>query len=412
MSTHLFQYKPYNYSYEYDYVFAGAGAATMSLLVRMILSGQFKESTFLVVDKDQKQNNDRTWCFWEKEAGLFEKLVHKSWDQLWFHGPGFSKKYPIKPYRYKMIRGIDFYNFCLDFLKQQSNVQLLFEPVERIEPMSNGARLLLKNKETYYAKKYLFNSIPFEKPVSGPGKHTLLQHFKGWLIETENDFFDPAVCTLMDFRINQAHGTSFVYTMPLTARSALVEYTLFTESLLNEQDYEEELKTYIRDYLRLNQYLVKEREFGIIPMTNQVFSEGEGAIVNIGTAGGQTKPSSGYTFQFIQRHSDAILYSMLQHGHPRPSLRSHEGRFFFYDSVLLDVLVHKELGGAEIFTRLFKRNSAKRVFRFLDNSSYLPEELLLIGSLPVGPFLRAARRQLFPSSAASYPTGATHPLEK
>jgi lycopene beta-cyclase len=130
-------------------------------------------------------------------------------------------------------------------------------------------------------------------------------------------------------------------------------------------------------------------------MTNRAFNPGKGNSVNIGTAGGQTKPSSGYTFQFIQRHSDDIIYSMLNHARPRPVHDSHEGRFLFYDSVLLDVLVHKELGGAEIFTKLFRRNSAQRIFRFLDNQSWIPEELLLISSLPVGPFWRAAKRQLF-----------------
>jgi lycopene beta-cyclase len=186
--------------------------------------------------------------------------------------------------------------------------------------------------------------------------------------------------------------------MPLDKRSALVEYTLFNEGLLNEEQYEEGLKTYVRDFLKLDQYTIKEKEFGIIPMTNRKFNPGKGNIVNIGTTGGQTKPSSGYTFQFIQHNSDSIIYSMLNHGHPRPIQETHEGRFLFYDSVLLDVLVHKELGGAEIFTKLFKRNSAKRIFRFLDNQSWIPEELLLISSLPVGPFLRAAKRQLFPKS--------------
>ncbi len=395
MSTHLFQYKPYDYRYEYDYVFAGAGAASMSLLLRMLVSDRFKNETFLVVDKDRKMNNDRTWCFWERENGFFEKLVYKSWDHLWFHGPGFSKKYKIKPYRYKMIRGVDFYSFCLDFLKKQPNVQLLFEPVKRIETLQEGARLIIENGEVYQAKKYLFNSIPFEQPEPAPGKHMLLQHFKGWVIESDTDFFDPAACTLMDFRIGQEHGASFVYTMPLDSRKALVEYTLFNEELLQDETYEEGLARYIRDFLKLENYTILEKEFGIIPMTNRAFNPGKGNIVNIGTAGGQTKPSSGYTFQFIQRHSDDIIYSMLNHARPRPVHDSHEGRFLFYDSVLLDVLVHKELGGAEIFTKLFRRNSAQRIFRFLDNQSWIPEELLLISSLPVGPFWRAAKRQLF-----------------
>lgn len=394
MSTHLYQYKPFHYSYEYDYVFAGAGAASMSLLLRMLLSGRFNDARFLVVDKNPKDVNDRTWCFWEAGEGLFEHLVYKSWDQLWFHGPGFSRKYGIKPYRYKMIRGIDFYRYCLDYLKAQPNVQLLFEPIDSIHTLEQGAKLVLENKETFYAKKYLFNSVPFEKPVSAPGKHTLWQHFKGWFIETEQPFFDADACTLMDFRINQRFGASFVYTMPVDNRHALVEYTLFNEALLKEEEYEKELKEYLNNHLKLTAYTITEKEYGIIPMTNQAYSAGLGNVVNIGTAGGQTKPSSGYTFQFIQRNSAAILYSMLNHGHPRPVEGTHEGRFLFYDAVLLDVLVHKELGGAEIFTRLFRKNPAKRIFRFLDNNTWLPEELLLISSLPVGPFWRAAMRQL------------------
>lgn len=403
MYTDLFQYKPYEYSYEYDYVFTGAGAATMSLVLRMLVSGHFSKASFLVVDRDRKEKNDRTWCFWESERGFFEKLVYKSWDQVWFHGPGFSKKYKIKPYRYKMIRGIDFYTFCLEYLKKQDNVQLLFEPVERVESRGEGARLVLENGEVYHARKYLFNSIPFQEPAETPGKHSLLQHFKGWLIETDADVFDPAACTLMDFRIDQQLGDSFVYTMPLSERTALVEYTFFSDKLLEDAAYEAGLAAYIRDYLKLDQYRILEKEYGVIPMTNRIFPPGEGNVVNIGTAGGQTKPSSGYTFQFIQQNSDSIIYSLLNQGNPRPAFPTHEGRFLFYDSVLLDVLKNKELGSAEIFTRLFKHNSAKRIFRFLDNQTWLPQELLLFGSLPIGPFWRAAKRQIFQNYQSDSP---------
>lgn len=403
MSTHLYQYQPYHYSYEYDYVFAGAGAASLSLVVRMILSGRFNNSSFLVVDRDRKDTNDRTWCFWESGRGLFEELVYKSWDQIWFHGKGFSRKYAIRPYKYKMIRAIDFYNYCLDLLKRQSNVQLLFEPVKSIQSLDEGAKLVLENNETYFAKKFLFNSIPFEGPRKEPGKHDFLQQFKGWFVETEQPFFDASACTLMDFRIDQERGASFVYTMPIDEHKALVEYTVFNKELLTDEEYEGGLEGYLRDQLQLKHYSVTQKEKGVIPMSSNPFPAGDGNIINIGTAGGQTKPSSGYTFQFIQRNSAAILYSMLNYGHPRPVDRTHEGRFLFYDSVLLDVLAHKEISGADIFTRLFKRNSARRIFRFLDNNTWLAEELLLISSLPVGPFWRAAMRQLRSGESSDTP---------
>lgn len=391
MSTSLYQYKYYDYRYEYDYVFTGAGAAGLSLIMRMLRSGRYKDKTFLLVDKERKEANDRTWCFWESGKGFFDPVVYKSWDQMWFHGEGFSKKYKIKPYRYKMIRGKDFYTYCLDYIKQQENVRILFEPISRIVNLEKTAMLELHNGEKYFAREWLFNSIPFEQIPTNEQTQTLLQHFKGWFVETAAPCFDPNACTLMDFRVGQEHGATFVYTMPLDERHALVEYTLFSASLLSDAEYEQGLETYLRDFLQLSQYTVTEKEFGIIPMTSHRFDQGEGRIVNIGTAGGQTKASSGYTFQFIQQHSEDILYSMYMHGHPRPE-SVHNGRFGFYDRVLLDVLVHGELSGAKIFTRLFRRNSPHRIFRFLDNTTYLAEDLLLISSLPTMPFLRAARR--------------------
>jgi lycopene beta-cyclase len=390
-SSSLYQYKYYDYRYEYDYVFTGAGAAGLSMLVRMLKSGKFNDKTFLLVDKDRKDQNDRTWCFWEKGPGLFDEIVYKQWDKTWFHGPGFSKQFTISPYRYKMIRGIDFYNHCINYIKTQENVRILFEPVDRIENRERYARLVLANGEDYFARNFMFNSILFEQPVNDDKTQLLLQHFRGWFIETTEPFFDPGTNTLMDFRVNQEHGSTFVYTMPFDEHRALIEYTLFTEELLTPEAYDKGLNNYIRDFLKLEKYTITEKEFGVIPMTNYRFSPGEGRIINIGTAGGKTKSSSGYTFQFIQKNSSAMLNSLISNGTPRID-KEHSGRFRFYDHVLLDVLKHKELNGADIFTRLFKRNPVQRIFRFLDNESWLPEELLLMGSLPTMPFLRAARR--------------------
>lgn len=105
----------------------------------------------------------------------------------------------------------------------------------------------------------------------------------------------------MDFRVSQEEGTTFVYVMPLSPTQALVEYTLFTERLLTQDQYNAGLKNYIESFLQTNEYKVLEEEFGVIPMTDLVFPEVEGNIIHLGTAGGQTKPSSGYTFRFIQK---------------------------------------------------------------------------------------------------------------
>ena len=40
--------------------------------MRMIKSGKFADKKILLIDKEPKTKNDRTWCFWEKQDGFFE----------------------------------------------------------------------------------------------------------------------------------------------------------------------------------------------------------------------------------------------------------------------------------------------------------------------------------------------------
>ena len=146
----------------------------------------------------------------------------------------------------------------------------------------------------------------------------------------------------MDFRISQQHGTAFCYVLPYSERQALVEYTLFTPSLLHQEQYDQGLKVYVEEILKVKNYRVSDTEFGIIPMTNHHFPTHQKKIINIGTAGGQTKGSSGYTFYFIQKHSKKIVETLMQTGSPiipKPS-----PRFHFYDSVLLHILQHRMHG--------------------------------------------------------------------
>jgi lycopene beta-cyclase len=83
----------------YDYIISGAGCAGLSLLMHLLDSGGVAGKKILVLDKDAKQTNDRTWCFWEQEPGLFEPIVKKEWQHLWFHAGGLSKKLDLQPYQ-------------------------------------------------------------------------------------------------------------------------------------------------------------------------------------------------------------------------------------------------------------------------------------------------------------------------
>ena len=122
----------------YDFIISGAGCAGLSLLLHMIDSGKFVNKKILLVDKEEKNKNDRTWCFWESRPGLFNPIVFKQWNKMWYHDTGYSKLMEIDPYAYKMIRGIDFYNYCFDIINQQSNIEIVYAPVESIDHVNTS----------------------------------------------------------------------------------------------------------------------------------------------------------------------------------------------------------------------------------------------------------------------------------
>lgn len=344
-----------------------------------------------MADRDEKKVNDRTWSFWETTPGLFEPIVFRRWKKTWVHNNNFSRLLDLDPYQYKMIRGIDFYNYCIDLIRMQPNFDIRFGNIRDIQNNQTEASIDLEGEQL--SADFIFNSILSEKPKLRKNDYYLLQHFKGWVIETVTDCFNPSEATLMDFRTSQKHGTTFVYVKPFSARKALIEYTLFTENLLSPAEYEAGLKDYIQRNIGNSTYCITEEEKGIIPMTNYPFPAVNGRIINIGTAGGQTKASSGYTFKFIQKHSVRLVDSLIKKGNPFITRPKGRRRFRFYDSTLLHILKHNYLPGDTIFTRLFEKNKPQQVLRFLDNDSTLGDELKIISSLPTWPFLKAALKQ-------------------
>ena len=406
----------------YDMVLLGGGCASLSLLVRLIQSGQCKDKRFLVIDASDKKSNDRTWCYWEKGTGYFEEVVHHRWTSLDVKNYNVELPLELDSYQYKMIRGLDFYQHChqifqtcgqVDFLEAKlsgasfANRKLTLLVEGTSEPMEIESDLVFNsipglNGVESMSGEHLMNGAQAQSvvPVHAPGVVNLLQHFKGLIIDTTEHQFDPHHANLMDFRTDQQHGTTFFYVLPLSTNRALVEYTLFSPALLSTEQYDEALGDYISNTLGIKNYRIVEEEFGIIPMTNYRFKFYDRGLYNIGTAGGQTKGSSGYTYQFIQKRT-AQLASILTRDSNWSGVEKKlrvlgktPARFHFYDHVLLNVLHNHYLPGNQVFTRLFERNSAHQVFRFLDNETTLPEELKIISSLPTWPFLKAALKTI------------------
>ncbi len=373
---------------KFDLIIAGGGAAGLSLACYLVNS-PLARHTILIVDRVQKNQNDRTWCFWNRESTLFDAIAYRSWNQFQFVSEDFQRVYPLAPYTYRMIRGIDFYNFAQQQLAAHPNVTFLQGNLQAVQDGPDQAQVQVDGQ--VLAGDWVFDSTfdPAQFKPDLSRYHYLKQHFKGWVIEAPADLFQPDLPTLFDFRTPQYNEMRFLYVLPFSTRQALVEYTLFSAELLTPQAYMDALRDYLRQNWGLEDYRLLEEESGIIPMTDQPFPRRNGQrILNIGTKGGRVKPSSGYAFLRIQRQSAEIVQSLLQQGHPfhlsRPA-----PRYSLFDSLMLQVMHRrgKEMKG--IFAALFKNNPVERIFRFLDEEATWPQDVQLLTSLPPAPFLQA-----------------------
>ena len=373
----------------YDYIIAGAGAAGLSMAYNLLIHPSFCDKKILIIDRVQKIDNDRTWCFWEKGNGLFESCVTQQWQNLKFASPEWTAIVGTAPYQYKMIQGKDFYAFCWAKIKEFTNVEVVYDHIEAI---SEDGRVKCSNNS--FEGKIIFNSALFEISKD-ENKHHLLQHFKGWYVVFETPILDANIATLMDFDIDQHGDCRFVYVLPTSAHEALVEYTVFSKTLLPEAHYEMALQSYIDQKFPNQKYKIERTEFGVIPMTNANISSPHNgsSIISIGTAGYASKASTGYTFAFIQRQCQQII-AHLETGKKEKINLQATNKFQFYDSVLLNVIATHKFEGWKIFTRLFKKLPTPLFLKFLNEETKLTEDLQIMASVNFWSFTKAAYEEI------------------
>lgn len=362
----------------FDYIIAGAGCSGRSLAVRLLPYLKATNKRALLVDNADKKGNDKTWCFWEKHPDVFEAVVYKRWNRLSFASKIANRELNIQPYQYKMIRAVDFYTYTDRLLAEPNHLITIKGSVESLYTENEQAYVVIDG-ETFITD-YAFSSIPKTQKKRPERYQYMLQHFEGWVIETDGPTFDPECATLMDFNTSQQAGTSFIYVLPLSANRALIEYTVFSEQELAAGDYTTALQQYIQKRLNCKHYTIKEQEHGVIPMSDHPVKPHQGRIIYLGTAGGFTKGSTGYTFRFIQKHTAAIVEQLMKSGDPHISAISAQ-RFNIYDATLLHLLDSQRISGEEIFSTMFQKNSAMHILKFLDNETSIVEELQIFSTL-------------------------------
>ena len=375
----------------YHYIFTGNGLSALLTLFEMIQSGRFSDKKILLIDLDAKNKNDRTWCFWDSE-NLFDEISTKKWQRAWFKSENFTNQLNLRPYKYKMIKSVDFYKLIFDEISQHKNIEIFQDEVLDFSEL--GHHCVVQTKTKSFTCNQIFNSIYNPEFVKSQTKFPLVQqHFIGWFIKSKEAVFTEDCPTFMDFSVEQKGNTRFMYILPTSTTEALLEYTLFSKDILSKEAYETEIENYIKK-LGITEYEIVEKEQGNIPMTCFPFWKNNSKnIINIGSAGGWSKASTGYTFKnSVKKSRELVRFLQTK----QDFTKFHKiNKFWFYDLLLIDILYQTNQYGSAIFSSMFKTGRAPLIFKFLDEEASIWEDLQVIWMCPKGLFIKALFKRIF-----------------
>lgn len=360
----------------YFYAIVGGGLAGLQLALRLKEDVFFKGKKIAIIDPSFKITRDKTWCFWEKGHGRWDALITTQWQKGKFISNIADEHLDLTPYSYKMLASERFFEYALAEITTSEDFILIEDEISEIDPVTMKA---IGKNNTYNATHFFDSRIPSEY-YETQDYTRIYQHFKGYHIKSESPVFTPNQFTMMDFRLSYNNSTSFTYILPFSENEALIEYTFFTPYLTEETIYDEQLKKYISEYLKLDAYEILNEEQGIIPMTDFPFEKDNSAkITKIGTGGGWVKASTGYSFKHTEKKISKIIKN-IKSGH-KPSKDLFLRKYKFYDAIFLDVLARRNDKGEQIFSKFYQKNSVEEIFAYLDEETPFNEDLNIMFSL-------------------------------
>ena len=354
---------------EFDYIIFGGGCAGLSLAYELEINKKLEDKSLAIIEHRSDYKRDRTWSFWKVFDHNFEDCVIKSWNNFTINSTLISQELNSKKFPYQSIDSGLFYKKIIHELNKNKNIKF-FKDLDQINT----------------TEAFIFNSVPDKQFVGmKPNPERLWQHFKGIEIETDKDIFDDNIINLMDFDCEQKNNVHFFYTLPFAKNRALIETTwlsLYDKSL---QDYDEQLDEYIKKNLNIKNFKIKYVEQGAIPLFHPLSNDQEKKI-NIGSAGGMTRLSTGYTFLNIQEHSRYIRENI--ENIDKSKIYKIGKKYEFLDNIFLKVLKKNPEKMSSIFFNMFK-TYPNVVIKFLSNKSNVLEDILIILKMPKWIFIKA-----------------------
>ena len=393
---------------EFDYIIIGGGCSGLSLAYELEIHKKLENKTLAIIEPRNEYKRDKTWSFWKVSSHNFEDCVKKSWSSFNVKKEIEEIKQHIDEYPYEAIDSGLFYKKILNTLKKNKNITFL------------------KNvNDINLDKSFIFNSVPGFKKFKDDKKN-YWQHFLGLEIETKKKLdylighneYRTDEFTLMDFNTvpnisKKSKEINFMYVLPIDENKVFLEstwiskggvpedgfsYAPYSYQLLNQlckwgiidnpflgpdKSVDDRIDKLMKGEGSEN-FKINYKEQGAIPLFHSEYERIKNQI-NIGSAGGMTRLSTGYTFLNIQEHSKYIRENIDNISEVK--IFEQNKKYLFLDKIFMKVLEKHPEKMPEIFFNMFN-GSSRSIVKFLSNKSNLAEDLSIILKMPKWIFIK------------------------
>ncbi len=268
-----------------------------------------------------------------------------------------------------MIRGADFFGGMLSAIEARG-ARMVWDCAH--VAVSLGA--VATERGLYQA------DVAVDAAFDRSASHAILwQSFLGTWVETSRPAFDPNVALLMDLQESGSDlPLAFVYVLPTSATTALVEHTAYHPSPLPRAWHRERcLRWLVEHSIRVT--AEPASEYGAIPLGLSLARPVEG-VPRIGSIGGAVRPSTGYAFQTIQRQAVELADSILQGHAESPS--AYPGWLRWADGLFLQALARAPQCGLHLMEPLLANAPAEDLLPFLAGRANALQSLRVMMNVP------------------------------
>lgn len=391
---------PRTRAYDADLVILGAGCAGLALASRLAQRG----TSLRVISLDVRTEyaDDRSWCFWADDAHELRPIVSAEWsDWTYQSASGEPAPHRVAEMTYQYVRGTDFYARARALIEQSDSVELRLgvaagevRPLHRSITRPAGEGVIVSTSAGDLTARWVVDTRPRRTAA------LLFQCFSGAEVDHGGALdldalgVAPGAAGLMTGMRADADGLGFVYVLPLSDSTALVEWTRFSPAPLRASEVRagrDAALAALGAPTGAPHVRVLREEAGVLPMGRvpDAASTADPSIPGVvvaGAAGGALRDASGYGFARIQAWArdcaDRLARGEAPVGHPpEPFIRRQMDRIF-----LQALRAHPERT-ADYFAAMARGVAPARLLRFLTDRARVTDLLAIIASLPLLPFL-------------------------